>query len=558
MAKKIKKGGSKFQRNLEKIQKLARENEGMSMSNMQSTNPAELIKGILQSSAMGINKTGEPKTMFFDPMDQNVTALGHKGRGSQLTPAILRAMANTPLIYSIISTRVDQVASFAVPQPNKYELGFTVREKNQDKVGGESLLDSSNQETIKEIQEFILKCGKPGHHFHESDFEDYLRQTTFDSLILDSDCTEVVRSRNEHPQAFLPIDGGTIYRAMSEVEANATGQQGMLGEKKRGFFPSHVQVIDNTRIEAEYYPWEIEVSTRNRSTDIRKNGYGMSELEVLIQTVTWMLYGDRYNGNFFTNGSAPKGILKFGDGYNKTQMKAFRQEWTSMMQGAENSWKIPMLNGEVEWVDLQKNNTDMQFGHWQEYLLKISCAVFKISPEEIGFSLSSGSSRPLFEGSAEDRLTHSQNRGLKPLLRRKQAVINKIIQSHPEWKEFEFVFSGLGVESEKEEVELDIKKLQYMQIDEIRIKNGLPALGGVEGAVLSNPNVTQNLQMELQKEQQAAMVGESGGDPESDNFIDGLLGEGGSTTDSNPSSTSANGTANNVQKSLIDYYLIKK
>ena len=151
-----------------------------------------------------------------------------------------------------------------------------------------------------------------------------------------------------------------------------------------------------------------------------------------------------------------------------------------------------------------------------------------------------------------------QNRGLKPLLRRKQAVINKIIQSHPEWKEFEFVFSGLGVESEKEEVELDIKKLQYMQIDEIRIKNGLPALGGVEGAVLSNPNVTQNLQMELQKEQQAAMVGESGGDPESDNFIDGLLGEGGSTTDSNPSSTSANGTANNVQKSLIDYYLIKK
>ena len=284
----------------------------------------------------------------------------------------------------------------------------------------------------------------------------------------------------------------------------------------------------------------------------------MSELEVLIQTVTWMLYGDRYNGNFFTNGSAPKGILKFGDGYNKTQMKAFRQEWTSMMQGAENSWKIPMLNGEVEWVDLQKNNTDMQFGHWQEYLLKISCAVFKISPEEIGFSLSSGSSRPLFEGSAEDRLTHSQNRGLKPLLRRKQAVINKIIQSHPEWKEFEFVFSGLGVESEKEEVELDIKKLQYMQIDEIRIKNGLPALGGVEGAVLSNPNVTQNLQMELQKEQQAAMVGESGGDPESDNFIDGLLGEGGSTTDSNPSSTSANGTANNVQKSLIDYYLIKK
>jgi len=206
---------------------------------------------------------------------------------------------------------------------------------------------------------------------------------------------------------------------------------------------------------------------------------------------------------------------------------------------------------------LQKNNTDMQFSHWQEYLLKISCAVFKISPEEIGFSLASGSSRPLFEGSAEDRLTHSQNRGLKPLLRRKQAVLNKIIQSHPEWADFEFVFSGLGVESEKEEVELDVKKMQYMTVDEIRIKNGLPALGGTEGSVLSNPNVTQNLQMDMQKEQMEMTMG-TGGDPESDAFIDGLLGEGGSTTDSQPTSTSANGTTNNVTKGLLDYYLLKK
>jgi hypothetical protein len=326
MAKKGKNKKRSFHKNIKKMKKLFRENEAMSLDNMQSYEPSDLIKGILQSDAMGINKSDEPKTMFFDPMDQNVTALGHKGRASALTPHLLRAMANTPIIYSIISTRVDQVASFAVPQPNKYELGFTVRRKNQDKVGGEANLDNSDAPLIKDIQEFVLNCGKKDHHFHESDFEDYLRQTTFDSLILDSDCTEVVRARNEKPLAFIPIDGGTIYRAMSEAEAKAMGQEDMLGEKIKGFYPSHVQVIDNTRIEAEYYPWEIEVSTRNKTTDIRKNGYGMSELEVLIQTVTWMLYGDRYNGNFFTNGSAPKGILKFGDGYNKTQMKSFRQE----------------------------------------------------------------------------------------------------------------------------------------------------------------------------------------------------------------------------------------
>merc|ERR1712127_635139 len=224
-----------------------------------------------------------------------------------------------------------------------------------------------------------------------------------------------------------------------------------------------------------------------------------------------------------------------------------RQEWQAMMQGSQNSWKIPMLSSDVSWIDLQKSNTDMQFGKWQEYLLKISCAVFKISPEEIGYNLSSGG-KSIFQGSQEEQLTHSQNRGLKPLLRKKARVINNIINSNPEWSDFEFVFSGLGVESEKEEVELDIKKMQYMTVDEIRLKNGLEALGGVEGSVISNPNVTQNLQMDLQKQSQENMMTDAGGAPSSDSFIDGLLGENGSVTDSSAESTSVNSANNDFTK----------
>ena len=37
-------------------------------------------------------------------------------------------------------------------------------------------------------------------------------------------------------------------------------------------------------------------------------------------------------------------------------------------------------------IDMQKSNTDMQFSHWNEYLVKVACAVFKLDPSDIGFS----------------------------------------------------------------------------------------------------------------------------------------------------------------------------
>jgi hypothetical protein len=543
----------KYQKNLDKIAKLQKKN-----SDMLSGGSDDILKAIYANGQKSSNQKSDVKSAFVNSeTGSSNNSLGRKLKPGAVGAGMLRAMASTPIIYAIISTRVDQVASFSVVQKNKYELGFTVRPKGKDLLGGENTIDPKTQKKIKEIEDFVLNCGSANNHFHESDFEDYLRQTTFASLILDNDCTEIVRARNGKPLAFIAIDGATIYRAISEAEAESNNQTDILGEKVDGFYPSHVQVLDQTKINAEYYPWEIEVSTRNRSTDIRRNGYGQSELEILIQTITWMLYGDRYNGNFFSNGSAPKGILQFSEGMDQTQMKSFRQEWQAMMQGSSNSWKIPMLSSDVSWIDLQKSNTDMQFGKWQEYLLKISCAVFKISPEEIGYNLSSGG-KSIFQGSQEEQLTHSQNRGLKPILRKKARVINNIIQSNPDWTDFELVFSGLGVESEKEEVDLDIKKMQYMTVDEIRLKNGLEALGGVEGSVISNPNVTQNLQMDLQKQSQESLMTDTEGAASSDAFIDGLLGENGSVTDSSAESTSANSANNDFTKSLMDYYLIEK
>ena len=59
-----------------------------------------------------------------------------------------------------------------------------------------------------------------------------------------------------------------------------------------------------------FFPWELTFGIRNKSSDIFTNGYGVSELEDMVQIVTWLLFGMQYNSNFFSQGSNTKGLKK--------------------------------------------------------------------------------------------------------------------------------------------------------------------------------------------------------------------------------------------------------
>src|SRR5690606_23266229 len=112
-----------------------------------------------------------------------------------------------------------------------------------------------------------------------------------------------------------------------------------------------------------------------------------------------------YNRKFFSQGSAPKGILRVKGNMNEDKLAQFRQQWTSMMQGVTNSWKTPIMEADtVDWIDLHKSHRDMEFTSWIEYLIKSACAVFSIDPAEVNFPLSGGAEKALFEGDNKHRL----------------------------------------------------------------------------------------------------------------------------------------------------------
>lgn len=479
---------------------------------IRSDSPDDILRAqkALNTIQQKENQAMQPKAFFIDPLEFN-SNIGYKDKSFSLSYTTLKRMSKTPIINSIIKTRKNQVADFAEPQENKYSTGFVVRKKSKN--GVEQKMDNKDKRIAFAITDFLLKGGNVGEWEHD-DFDTFIRKIVDDSLTYDQMTFEIMRNRRGKVESFVATDAATFRMANSFFAKDYdipyfSNDKGLWGQDKsdygpkiKGYYPAYVQVYQNVKV-SEFYPWELCFGVRNPSTSIFANGYGCSELEELINVVTSLLWGDEYNRRFFSQGSAPKGMLRVKGAVNETALQQFKQQWQSMITGVMQSWKTPVVNQDVEWIDLQKNNRDMEYSSWMEYLIKIACAIFNIDPIEIGWDISRSSGRNgLFEGSQEKRLQNSKDKGLYPLLKFLQRKINKYIveQIHPD---YEFVFMGLNGMTIDQELDLDIKKVQaFATINEIREKYEMKPLEG--GDIIENAVFVQS--------KNAAAMGAQGGD----------------------------------------------
>ena len=447
------------------------------------------------------------KSIMVDPLDVS-SALGYKHKPFNISYQILRGMAKTHIIKSIIETRKEQISDFCTPRDNKNGIGFIVQKKKRyySYLNDEKQSESDKVENTRiseQITEFLMKCGSINNSWSSDDFDDFIRKIVQDSLVLDQATFEVVRDRQGNVVQFFATDGATFRIADSFFE------QQQDTEIVKGYAPSYVQIYNNSIIN-EYYPWELCFGTRNPSTDIYSNGYGRSELEDMIQTVTAILNSDTYNANFFRVGSAPKGILKYSGNINQNTVEDFRRQWTAQVAGVMNMHKIPMINADkLDFINTGQNNKDMEFSKYQEFLIKVSCAVYKIDPSEIGFPMQGTSQAAGLggDGGTKEKLKYSRAKGLKPLLRKIEKWINKFIVEQINDK-YEFKFVGIDEQDEEDiELERDIRSLSnFMTLNEIRAKRNLSKLD--DGDVILNPAY-------LQAKGMAAM-----GNEQSNQFVD--------------------------------------
>lgn len=488
---------------------------------MRSDSPSDILKAAEIFNQQSKPANVAPKAYLIDPLEFN-SFLGYKDKPFSLSYETLRRMSRTPIINSIIKTRKNQIADFAEPQADRYSTGFVIRRK--PKFGQEQKMDTQDRKIASSITDFILNCGDTAA-WDGDEFDEFIRKIVDDSLTFDQMTFECIRNRRGKLVRFQAVDAATFRLAESyfDGEYNNPYFEGAMmddrqnwGPKVDGYYPAYVQVYQTAKV-AQFYPWELCFGIRNPTTSIYANGYGNSELEELINVVTSMLWGDEYNRRFFSQGSAPKGLLRIKGNVNEASLQQFKQQWQAMISGVMQSWKTPVVEGDIDWVDLQKNNRDMEYNSWMEYLIKIACAVFCIDPTEIGWDISrSNGSGLTFGDGQKQRMEQSKDKGLYPMLKFIQRKINKFIveQINPD---FEFVFMGLNGMTISEELDMDIKRLQAFQtVDEIREKWDLPAIGEEKGGdTIENSVIQQAISAKQQQQQQAAMggMGMGGGNP---------------------------------------------
>ena len=506
---------------------------------LRSDSPSDIVKAgqVLRDIE---NKTvKETKSFFIDPLQFN-SNLGYKDKMFSLSYETLKRMSKTPIINSIIKTRKNQVADFAEPQEDKYSTGFVIRKKAKNGIAQK--MSETDKKIAWGITEFLMRGGN-STQWDSDDFDTFIRKLVEDTLTYDQMTFEIIRARRGTIEGFIATDASTFRVADSYFDkdydnsfferrgADIQKERSDFGPEVHGYRPAYVQIYQNAKVN-EFYPWELCFGVRNPSTSIHANGYGCSELEELINIVTSMLYSDEYNRRFFSQGSAPKGLLRVKGSNNEAALQQFRQQWQSMITGVMQGWKTPVVEADIEWIDMQKTNRDMEYSSWMEYLIKVACAVYNIDPVEIGWDISRGSGNTgLFEGSEAERLEHSKDKGLYPLLKFIQRKINKYIveQLNPD---FEFVFVGMNGMSVDKELELDIKKVNsFMTVNEIREKYDLNRLD-IPGADLPENSIllqakNSEEQREMQKQMQAQnAMGGGYGMPEEQGYYGDEEGQG--------------------------------
>lgn len=430
---------------------------------LNSNDAGEIMKANLYLGEINRQPT-KIQSVFFDPNDISGNGRGFKDSKGVLSFSVLRRMGDIHIVKSIVSTRVEQIMNFMDFSEDEQKEGFTIRKKKSLFSTGDEKLTNEDKKKISKIVDFLEKGGWTDKWDNMDSLQEFISKIMSDSLTLDQLAFEMVRNRMWELQKFRAVDASLI-RFLDSVDPRQ--REGFEQYRFKGHLPRYCMVWDEmilhnpiTKEPILYYPWELGFGIRNKTSDVRRNGYGVSELETLVEIITWILWGLTYNGNFFKNGSQPKGFINIKNpNISNSTLQEFRQAWTQTMVGVNQSHRTPVINGiDLEWIDLQKlSNRDMEFNEWTKFLIIMACSVYRIDPSELGFNFKE--SQQIFgQDGQRERLKHSREKGLKPLLIFLQGVITKYIVSELD-ENYEFAFTGIEVEDEEAQVKLDSEKL---------------------------------------------------------------------------------------------------
>ena len=340
---------------------------------VQAETGVEIVDGeIVEEIAKKVRNQATTLTQVWDP---------HRGKPkpSPVTWETLRMMAHrNEWARAIIKTRKNQIG--------KVKWNVVPKDEDDD--------SSSTKVMCEEMEKLLRRPSLRGSRPHSRSWRQFIGEVLEDILVLDAGAIEKERDANGWIVALYPVDGATIRPNIDEYGGYRDD--------------AYVQIV-NGRVTARFGMEDLIYMMDNPMTDIRYSGYGYSPLEHMIVTVTAELFASKFNSSYFEKGAIPEGILNLGEDVAPEDVDAFRLYWMNEIMG--KPWAIPIVAGKnVEWQQWRDSHRDMQFMEYQNWLLKKMCAVFQISPQEVGIL------EDVNRSTAQDQNEVNKSKSLEPIL----------------------------------------------------------------------------------------------------------------------------------------------
>lgn len=410
-----------------------------------------------------------------------------------------RMVDGAPILSAVIMTRQKQVARFCSPSEDG-GMGFAIRH-----VDPTHELEPEEKESITRLTRFIQHCGfewnpRARKKLKRDSFAQFIQKATRDTLTMDSMPIELEmkRDRSLGIDGFGAIDGETIRLC----------QDGFEGD------PDIVAVqFVNGRLATRYDDDSLIYEPRNPRADVRRGGYGFSETEVLVQTITGFLSAMTLNISGFTKNSIPRGMLHLTGKYDDKDLAAFKRYWKQMVSGADNAFAMPVMVSEdqeskASFEAFGAEFNEMYFSKWMTFLTSMVCAVYGMDPNEICFESFTNGTSSLSGSDTEEKLAASKDKGLRPLMSYLEQTLTDFIITDFSDK---YCFRWVGLDEKDAAREWEAKKL-ILTVDELRAEQGYEKHedATIGGAPLNPSLIT--LYQQAQQPQGTDFGGGGGGD----------------------------------------------
>jgi HK97 family phage portal protein len=206
---------------------------------------------------------------------------------------------------------------------------------------------------------------------------------------------------------------------------------------------------------------------------------GMSPVTYCRNVIGTGLALEEFSGRWFSQGSAPSGIIETQQASGDLDAGMLRDEFEKFHRGVAKSHGVAVLTGGATYKPITVSNKDSQFLEAKNFSAsQIATCMFQLEPEMVGASMTGRTS--LTYKNLQDRWLDVKLRALMPYTSRLEEMLTMKLLPRPQracLNYEEYLRADIGERYTAYQVGI---ASGFLTVDEVRAEEDLPPLGSPE------------------------------------------------------------------------------